>query len=87
VAPLESESYLAAEAAPVAKILAGLGQAGLDALDHLGDAPPAWADAQKPLFESAGKLTAELHIVAARPVRILVEGLKAPTVGQNRSSK
>jgi hexosaminidase len=87
LAPIESESYLAAEAIPVAEILANLGQTGLEALDHLGDAPPSWPDTRKPVLDDAGKLTAELHIVAARPVRILVDGLKAPAPGQNRSSK
>jgi hexosaminidase len=86
LAPIESESYLAAEAAPVAGILAGLGQTGLEALDHLTHSSSSWADAQQPVFDTAGKLTAELHIAAARPVRILVDGLKGPTLGQNRSS-
>jgi len=88
LAALESKSYLAAEAAPVAQILAGLGQTGLEALDHLNDrepGPTAWADAHEAVLERADKLTAELHIAAERPVRILMDGLRSPVVGALKS--
>ena len=85
LASIESESYLAAEAAPVAQILSGLGQTGLDVLDHLNAVPPkTWTDSRKPILDRADILTAELHIAAARPVRILLDGLTAPVLGEHK---
>jgi hypothetical protein len=74
LARLESESYLAAEAAPVAQILSRLGKTGLEALDHLRDASEEWTNTHKGSVEDASRLTAELHIAAVRPVSILMKG-------------
>lgn len=77
-APLAAESFLVAEAMPVADILSRLGEAGaktLDAIEH-GQKPSAeWLQEQRSLLDTAGKLTAEVRVTAGEVVRVLLDAL------------
>ena len=74
--PLAAQSGLAAETVPVAETLAKLGATGAKALDYIvtHQPPPAgWLDSQKPLLESAPKVTAEVRVAGAEVVQILLD--------------
>lgn len=93
LAPLAGGSELAAETVPVAETLAALGATGDKALDCVvtHQPPPAgWVDSQKPLLESASKITAEVRVAGAEVVRALLEALgnstaNAPVVSGSAS--
>jgi hexosaminidase len=82
--PLETQSFLVNEIAPVSLDLSAVATAGLQALDFLdrGErAPSAWATQQFALLEQAQKPKAQLLLMVAPSVQKLVEacaGQKAP---------
>ena len=81
--PLEAQSFLVKEIAPLSQNLAAVATGGLQALDYIdrGErAPEAWATQQFTLLEQAQKPQAQLLLMVAPSVQKLVEassGLKA----------
>ena len=70
---------LLTEVKPLSKDLAALGTMGLQILDYmLGRAtPPAdWVAAQTRELTRMQRPTAEVNLAAARPVKLLLDGLK-----------
>jgi hexosaminidase len=82
--PIETQSFLLKEIAPLSQDLAAVGTTGLQALDYIdrGErAPAAWATQQFALLEQAQKPKAQLLLMVAPAVQKLVEassGQKAP---------
>lgn len=76
VVPLLESSFLLRETLPLARDIAELAAAGLEALDYLergAKAPASWLRQRQPLLDRARKPQAELLILIAEPVRTLVE--------------
>jgi len=70
------DSFLLQELAPLSKDLAGLGAAGLEALDYLSSGskpPPSWAAAQRAQLDNWKKPRAELLLMIAPQVERLVD--------------
>jgi hexosaminidase len=82
--PLETQSFLLKEVAPLSQELSTVAAAGVQALDYIdrGErAPNAWAAQQFALLEEARKPKAQLLLMVAPQVQKLVEassGQKAP---------
>jgi hexosaminidase len=82
--PLETQSFLVKEIAPLSQELSTVAAAGLQALDYIDReerAPDAWAAQQFALLEEAKKPKAQLLLMVAPQVQKLVEagsGQKAP---------
>ena len=74
--PLETQSFLLKEIAPLSQDLSVVAMSGLQALDYIdrGDrAPEAWATQQFALLEQAQKPKAQLLLMVAPSVRKLIE--------------
>ncbi|HKW96973.1 MAG TPA: family 20 glycosylhydrolase [Bryobacteraceae bacterium] len=74
--PVLQGSFLLEEVVPVAETVAGLAQAGIEALDYLAKQskpPESWTRRQMTLMETASQPHAELLILIAPPVQKLVE--------------
>jgi hexosaminidase len=78
--PVEAQSFLLKEIAPLSEDLSAVAIAGLQALDYLdrGErSPEAWATQQFSLLEQAQKPKAQLLLMLVPPVRKLVEASTA----------
>jgi len=74
--PLQTESFLLKEIAPLSQELSAVAAAGLQALDYIDHgqrAPDAWAKQQLTLLEQAQKPKAQLLLMVVPPVQKLVE--------------
>ncbi len=79
--PLLQQSSLLKELIPLSHKLAGLSEAGLQALDYRDKselAPAEWTAAQSAFIEEARKPQADLLLMIAPTVRALVESVTAP---------
>ena len=77
--PTFERSALAKELAPLSADLSALGVVGLQVLDYADrgeQIPPAWKSAQMGLIEDAKKRKADLFLMVAEPVEVLVQGVK-----------
>ena len=79
--PLLQQSYLLKELIPLSHKLAGLSEAGLQALDYRDKgelAPAEWTTAQLAFIEEARKPQADLLLMILPSVHSLVESVSAP---------
>ena len=75
---LAAGNVLLTEVLPVSKDLSAIGDAGLKALDYIKDGttpPAAWVTAQNQEIARMLKPNVEVILAAARPLKILIDGL------------
>jgi hexosaminidase len=80
VEPLAARSYLLAELAPLSQQLSALAAAGLEALDHIDKVDPvpvAWRDQRLALAVQAQKPEADLLLMLAQPIQMLIQAVPA----------
>jgi hexosaminidase len=87
--PLLQRSYLLREAIPLSHKLAGLAEAGLQALDYRDQglrAPAEWTGLQLAFIEEAKKPQADLILMILPSVQKLVESVSAPPIENPKAS-
>jgi hexosaminidase len=86
--PLAAQSFLLKEVVPISQDLSSLGDAGMRAMDYLGNgqhAPSDWTTEQLGLVEQAKKPKAQLLLVIAPSIQKLIQASAGQTTGSSQT--